>query len=266
MELAVDDTMAAIVRATALDLMRPLATPQSLQRVAELLHDDSSLVRAASVRLHQASSPQQRIETALLAIRDPVRAVRLEAARLLLGVSLTSLAAADQAAARHAIADYQDSLSARADYPETQMQIAGLAMTFRDFSAAQNAFHEALSMDPQLADAWITVARIQAALRRPDVALRTLEQAARANPENGQVSLQLGALYVQLRDPARAASTLEKALEQLGPSPGLLDLLAATQLQAGNWERARSHARKLVDKFPMHQPSPLVRQVLRMKR
>ena len=122
--------------------------------------------------------------TAMSMIDDPVRSVRNEAARLVIGTPLATLGQSERDAARRAVAAYQNSLFARADFQETQMQIAGLAMTIRNFRAAQSALREALSMDPQLADAWLTLARIQSALRRPAEAKATLETATRKVPGN----------------------------------------------------------------------------------
>ena len=59
--------------------------------------------------------------------------------------------------------DYRQSLQAKADFPETQMAIAGTALTFREFRAADRAFNEAVGMDPQLVGAWMMIARLRAA-------------------------------------------------------------------------------------------------------
>jgi len=177
---------------------------------------------------------------------------------------LDGLSKTERTAARNANAAYQQSLFSRADFPETQMQIAGLAMVLKDFRTAQKALQTAVKMDPQLANAWLTLARIQMALRQPVRAQKTLEQAAGKNPDNATVQFQLGTLYSSARNHDRAIAALEKSLNLAGASPALLDMLAVNHLASGNLEKARAHANELVRKYPVHRPSPLVRQLLQL--
>ena len=71
---------------------------------------------------------------------------------------------ADRPALAKALDELRETYAARADFPETQMAIGGLAMTNRDWPAAEAAFQQASTMDPQLAEAWLARARIRAAL------------------------------------------------------------------------------------------------------
>jgi len=199
-----------------------------LDKTAALFADDSALLRAAALRLFQAAPTARRLQAAAGLLDDPVRAVRLEAAKLLIGQPLGQLSPAQQEAARAALADYQRALFARADYPETQMQIAGVAMTLRNFDAAQGALQEALRMDPQLADAWLTLARIQAALGKRH----------------------------------EAVETLEKSLALAGPSPDRLEMLALETLYTGNHREAREYAERLRDTYPDRRLSPEIRRLL----
>jgi len=261
-DLARDKGQPAIVRASALELLRRSMTPDLVSRITPLLKSDESLVREATLGLLDNAPPPVRTELAAPLLRDPVKAVRLEAARLMIGIPLDGLSGSDKAAARREISAYQRSLFARADFPETQMQIAGLAMVLRDFRTAQKAFRTALTMDPQLVDAWLTLARIQAATRQPDQVRETLEQAAQILPENAAVLFQLGALYSSASDHIRAIAALEKSQKIAGASPVLLELLATNHLAIGNLDKARAYAGKLINKYPAHRPIPLVRQLL----
>ena len=263
-DLALDTLKPAIVRASALGLLRRSITPQLLARISALLTDKSDLVRSAALRLFQNASATLKATTAGALLNDPTRSVRLEAAQLLIGVPLDGLSKAERTAARNAIAAYKSSIFARADFPETQIQIAGLAMVLRDFRTAQKALQTAVRMDPQLADAWVMLARIQSALRQRDRARKTLEQAAQELPDNGSVLLELGSLYTQSRQHDRAIEALEKSRKLSGSSPALLDLLVANHLGLGNLDQARAYADELVRNYPERRPSSLVRQLLEM--
>jgi len=264
-ELALDEAKPAIVRASALALIRGGPVTLDLARsIAPLLRSEEALIREAVLRLFAAGPARLRVGLAGPLLADPALAVRLEAARLVAGVPLDALGEKQQIIAQSAIRDYQKSLFDRSDYPETQMQIAGLAMTLKRFDTAQQALRAALSMDPQLADAWLMLARIQTATRRPERARETLEQAAQRVPDNADVHFQLGIIYSTARDHARAIEALEKSLKLAGTTPALLDLLAVNHLAVGKVDKARNYAEELVKKFPGHRPGPLVRRLLQM--
>ncbi len=84
--------------------------------------------------------------------------------------------------ARAAIGEYQRSLAAKADFPETQLAIAGTALVFRNFRVADRAFSEAVKMDPQLVDAWAMIARLRAARGDVEGVTNALLDGLAANP------------------------------------------------------------------------------------
>jgi predicted CXXCH cytochrome family protein len=261
--LALDTAQPPIVRATALDLIGRSIEPALLESVVPLLKDDADLVRAAALRLIGQGPADLKIRSAASLFDDPVQAVRLEAARLAIAIPPGRLSKTDLPKARKVVTDYQRSLFSRADYPGTQMQIAGLAMALRNFDAAQSALGEALSMDPELPDAWLMLARIQSALQKPDEARRTLERAAKELPDNGQVLLQLGSHYSARREHGQAVQALEKTRKLSGATPELLELLAINYLALNDIEKARTHALELVRLYPLHQPDPILRRLLK---
>lgn len=264
-DTALDLNQAAVVRATALHVLYNAADEQLITQVVPLLKDESDLVRRSAVRLMDRMSVQVRINLVAPLLRDPIRAVRLEAARLIVAVPAEQLPETLRTDARKAVGEYQQSLLAQADFPETQMQIAGLAMVTRNFAAAQEALKTTLVMDPQFAQAWLTLVRIQSALGKHDEARKTLEQAAVALPDNGEVFLRLGAEYTRSRSNRRAIEALDKSLELSGVAPVLLELLVQNHMALNDVARARAYATQLMSVYPDHQPSPLVRQLLQLQ-
>ncbi len=154
----------AIVRATALQLQPPAVAsdPAFTERLAVLLSDDSALVRAAAVKVQRGLRTQQGVIRLATILADPNRSVRIEAAKALLGVPPGALPREYQVSLREAMGELQESMRAKADYPEGQLVIGGVALTLRDLPAATSAFRRAVEMDPQLVPAWLMLARIQA--------------------------------------------------------------------------------------------------------
>jgi cytochrome c-type biogenesis protein CcmH/NrfG len=127
-------------------------------------------------------------------LKDPLRAVRITAARELLGVPLSNLPPGDAAAVEQAMQEWRLALLAKADFPETQMMIAGTALVTRNWKAAEGAFREAVHLDPQLVEAWVMIVRILAALGDQPAARAALVDAMAANPADALLA-NLGAQF-----------------------------------------------------------------------
>jgi hypothetical protein len=181
--LASDPGAAGILRATALEMLAPIDDEAIADRAASLLGDGDPLVRTAAATLQRGLPPEVRAARLATALDDPLQAVRIAAAKALLG-SPTAAEPATAAAQTRAGDEWRASLYSRSDFPETHLQIAGAALTTRDWTFAVRAFREAVSLDPQLVEAWVMIARIEAALGDAAAARRTIGAALKANPDD----------------------------------------------------------------------------------
>ena len=183
----------------ALDLLRRYLTPEIADRTAGLLRDPDPLVRMAAIPLQRAAPANIRAIRLGPLLEDERKSVRIEAARAALELLAAGTSRALARSARRAVGEYQDSLAAKADFPETQMAIAGTALVFRKFGAADRAFSEAVKMDPQRVDAWAMIVRIRAA--RGDVAgaMNALRDGLAANPNDPNLTR----LAIELRRSGR---------------------------------------------------------------
>jgi cytochrome c-type biogenesis protein CcmH/NrfG len=111
-----------------------------------------------------------------------VRSVRHEAALGLVGADAEDLPADARQQLGRAMRELQQALLAKADFPETQLVLGGIALTLRNFEAAEGAFERAAAMDPQRVEAWDILARIRGARGDRDGAAETLRRALRHNP------------------------------------------------------------------------------------
>ena len=192
--IAEDPATSGIVRATALELAGFAADPAAVDRSAALLSDPDPLVRAAAAGSLGALPPADRLARLTPALTDPVRSVRVAAARALLDAQPMP-GTASGAALTAAMRDWQAALSTRMDFPETNLQIAGVGLTMRNWSLALDGFREAVALDPQLVDGWSMIVQILAALNRPPEAQAALAEALAANPGDPaltQLAAQLG--------------------------------------------------------------------------
>jgi hypothetical protein len=182
--LATDTAMPGIARATALWLLEQSGDPERAAQVADLLSNPDPLIRQAAVGAQRTAPAQDRVLRLIERLADPVRSVRQAAARELLSAPIARLPDAIAADLQAATGEWQASLANRLDFPETHLQLAGTALATRNLPAAEAAFREAVSLDPQRTDAWAMIVRIAAATRGPGAAAAALEEAFAVNPNN----------------------------------------------------------------------------------
>ena len=182
--LALDRSRPGIVRATALWLLEDANAPGELEKLSQLVSDPDPIVRAAAARAQKAAPPDVRFRVLSEALEDPVRTVRISAARALLGVPTDDLSSEQRNNFGAAMRDWSNALAGRLDFPETQLQLAGMALTMRAIPQALSAFEEVVRLDPQLSDAWIMIVRIKAATEGRTAALRALDKALEVLPDN----------------------------------------------------------------------------------
>lgn len=286
MDLALNTEQPAIVRATALDLLRGRVSGDSLKRIKPLQGDKNSIVRGAAAALADGAPRNDRVAHAIPFLRDKSRAVRLTAIPQVLDATRSDLRQDDLQAIASVMQEHQRALMANADFPETQMSIAGLALVLRNLPAAEKALRTAVAMDPQLGDAWLLLARVQMQARRPreakatlrsaiaklggsavlyqslgnvlavlrDVegAERALKDALRLAPNDANIFLDLAALYSRALRPDDAIDQLEQLLKATPDHPQALELLALNQLAAGKLVDARDTVRRLMTRYPSY--------------
>ncbi|MCZ6773731.1 MAG: tetratricopeptide repeat protein, partial [Proteobacteria bacterium] len=290
--LAGSDEFAGIVRATALDLLRPANASDVADAAAVHLGDSDAIVRAAAANLQRSATPEKRVARLARLLSDPKRSVRIEAARNLLGLPVEQYQPQAAASLKGAIREYQRSLSAKADFPESQLAIAGTALVLRNWPVAEQAFTEAVTLDPQLVDGWLMISRLQNQHGDATLALDTLQRSIVATPDNGVlrhalasqlsavgrfesairqldeavlllpddpiVLADLGVLKFHLNQYHDAVQTLERAQAAGARSPEILYALTMSLLAIDDRDSAKVLALKLELLYP---DSPLAEQI-----
>jgi len=183
-ELALDRAQPGIARATALWLLESASDAELAERLAPLLSDPDPVVRSAAVMPQRAAPLEERVLRLLEPLADPIRSVRMAAARELLGAPIARLPRARQADLDAAMGEWRAAMASRVDFPETHLQLAGVALTLRAFPQAEAAFRETVQLDPQRVEAWVMLVRLADATRGSDAALAELEEALAALPED----------------------------------------------------------------------------------
>ncbi len=193
--IANDPSQAGIVRATAAYLLQPFGSRQVADATAELLTDTDPLVRANAVTLQRQASPRDQVQRLEPLLSDPLRNVRISAAKEVLTIPPEAMTEEQRILAGQATAEWQGAISNRLDFPETHMVLGGMALTFRNAPAAERAFREVVTLDPQRVEAWPMLVQLAQINRGPQAAREVLQEGLQRIPNDPnlqELSRQLG--------------------------------------------------------------------------
>ena len=209
--LVIDSAKPAIARATALSLLSQYLSPVSIPAVQSALGDSDALVRLEAVRSLEPLSPQNRVRLAAALLTDPVRSVRIAAARLLAGTSPDLLQKGQKAALDGAIAELIASEMTSAERPENHMNLALLYVQMKRASDAETELQTALRLDPSFVPAMVNLADFYRAHNRDDEGQIWLEKAIAVSPNAAEPIHALGLLKIRQKQYQEALSLLAKA-------------------------------------------------------
>jgi tetratricopeptide (TPR) repeat protein len=162
---------------------------QIAARLQPALQDPDPMVRAAAIPVQRGAPETEQPGLLMDLLEDPVQLVRMAAAREFLNMNIVRMPERVTANLGQAMGEWQSTLQAKADFPETQLVLAGIGLTTRRMDVALSAFGEAVAMDPQMVQAWVMMIRIHTALGNMDAAIETADAAIAANPDNIDLSL-----------------------------------------------------------------------------
>jgi Flp pilus assembly protein TadD len=155
-----------IVRATALSLLAGYAPAPADSSSHSWVFDDSALVRrAASQSLSESNTEESAVALASL-LQDPVRAVRIETANVLVGGPPNILSGGLASAFDQATDEFIAAQELNADRPEALLSLAALFARQGKFDQAEAELKSALALDPSFAPAAVNLADLYRALNR----------------------------------------------------------------------------------------------------
>ena len=205
-----NDEYPGIARATALSLLRPPYTGEIVAEIRRNLTNSNSLIRSAALSALSNAAPELIAEWGVHMLADPVRSVRIEAARALspLQASLPSqfllnfrIANEERIAAQNAIAER----------PEAHMNLGNAHSEAGDAPQAEAEYLTALRLEPRAAAARVNVAELYTQLGRHDEAEQVLRDGIAMNADEAVLHHSLGLMLVRNSQQEAALEELETA-------------------------------------------------------
>jgi tetratricopeptide (TPR) repeat protein len=211
--IANDAGAAPIWRATAIEALGRVGGREALQTATTLIYDDDPLLRASTVRALEFLPLHQRFQLLMPLAGDEVTTVRMEVAASLAGVPLDQVPPEQAAQLKKLFDEYVAILSQHADMPGTHLQLGIFFVNRGETAAAERAYREAITLNPQLLSAYLNLADLLRAESRDAEARELLLQALAFAPGNGPTLHALGLLETRSGKPDKALDYLRRAAE-----------------------------------------------------
>ena len=282
--LAADVSQAAIVRATALELLRPFGQI-GLDAARSALTDTDPLVRTMAVGGLESLSPPSRFVSAQPLLEDPSRSVRIEAVRMLAEAwAVDNVAGEDGRPLIRAAREYLAAQAVSADMPATHLNLGVVHQRQDAPQEAETEYRTALALDPWFTPARFNLATLLNGQHRNGEAETILRDGLLFTPDEGELHYSLGLLFGEEGRFEEAADSLQRAailvparsrvrynlglvLQQIGRlaeseaalleartldsrDPDVLLALARLLMSQRRWAEARRFAAELVGLLP----------------
>ena len=282
--LASDSLYPVIVRSTALSLLSAYPAQETTRAYALALMDDEALIRWTAVDNLNISDPKRQTELLTAMLYDPVKAVRMEAARRISEIRGHRLDDDQTKAFQVSLTDYQNSMEYSADFAFGRYNLGNLYATLnrpdeaiQNYRAAikiDNLFYpakvnlamlynqmgknaetekllrEVLISHPEMYEAHYSLGLLLAEEKKYTEAANHLKQAARGMPARARIHYNLGLLLQQLNQDSDAEASLLKAKALEPDNLDYLYALADYYLKRKKFYKARNIANEMVARHP----------------
>jgi tetratricopeptide (TPR) repeat protein len=209
--LAGDSAQPAIARGTALALLRDPSQSAAASALATGLRDADPLVRLGALDLSERIDPRSRGVLVKPLLRDPLRAIRIEAARVLVDAPTEAWSPGDRRTFERGLAEYRASQLAHADQPTSHVNLATLASRSGDLAGARASYETALRVGPWFVPAYVNLADLERQEGREDEAEALLRRGLARAPGSPDLHHALGLSLVRQQRFDEALVELEQA-------------------------------------------------------
>lgn len=247
----------AIQRATLLAELPLYPSEQALKLATKDLSNPAPQVRESAVRAISAFlPPPERAPLLTPLLDDPVKAVRIVAARDLLSVARNGLGSA-QANWNAAIAEFEAVQKSLAERAESNLNLAMLYQASGRNDEVESLLRTALKRDPDFYPALVTLVQWLEANGRGQEAQTLLAQSLKEHPDNALLQHTQGLALVRAGQSAQAMPALRKAA-QLEPQNAQYGYVLAVALHdSGKVDEACEELERLLNVQPANRNARL---------
>jgi len=209
--LAGDTAQPPIVRASALARLAGDVRPDVIAEARKGLRDPDPNLRFAAAEAYAGTEPATMARDLAPLLDDPIRLVRMSAARTLAGPGEAALEPARRERFEAVLEEYVAGQRFNADRPEAHVNLGSLYLLRGDAAGAEAAYRKAQAIDPAFVPAWVNLADLQRAQADEEASRQTLLAGLKVVPGDATLRHALGLSYARTGDLQAAVEELEAA-------------------------------------------------------
>ena len=207
-------------------------------------------MRIAALGMIAGADPANRVLSGAPLLADPIRGVRIEAARLLADIPDTQIPQGKRAARATALQEYEHALALEADWPSGQVNLGNLRLRQGRADEAIAAFERAIALDKGFTGAYVNLADALRQLGRELDAEKVLRQGLAALPRDADLHHSLWLLLTRKGDKMAALNEFVEAAK-LAPNNARYAYVHAIAVDsAGKREQALTLLRSANKRHP----------------
>ncbi|MEA3546865.1 MAG: tetratricopeptide repeat protein [Thermodesulfobacteriota bacterium] len=210
--LIVTDNLAPIlVRATALSLLGRYQGDVVIEIFRQALENEESIIRRTALSSLPGMSSEERIKMAGPLLNDPIKGVRIEAARALTHIPADQLAKRWRKPFDKALEEFRQIALYSADFAASRLNLGALASFQGQLDKAEEHFKKAVAIDRDFYTARTNLAVLYSRQGKNDLAEEQLRKALAGGAKLYDVHYSLGLLLSEQKQYEEAAKHLKKA-------------------------------------------------------
>lgn len=202
-----------ITKATLTTYLGNYPSKQTYITTLQMLRDTHPMVRCSALIALEAFPPRLRLKETFKMLYDPIKIVRIEAVRGLLSIPMGSLDEKRKKIYEKVLLEYQQTLDFTSERPETQLSIARLYESQGDLDKAEQAYQEALRLQPRFVPAYINYSHFLQRQGKEQASKQILEKGIEIVPNIAILHHTLGLWFIRAKEPKKAQYLLQKAMQ-----------------------------------------------------
>ena len=238
--LARDPLYPAIVRATALSLLRGYPGDSTSAALRLALQDEDALIRYTAAEAATASSQQELVDLLAPLLFDATRAVRGMAASRLAGQPPGLFKPYQAEALDEVVAEYVSSMEYSLDFAFAGHNLGNLYVALGDQALAESYYRSATEIDDEFLPAKMNLAVLLNAQGRNAEAEQLVREVLEVDPEFGEAVYSLALLSAEAGRVEEAADLLRRATELMPDRSRVFFNLALAEQQLGRLDEAET--------------------------
>jgi tetratricopeptide (TPR) repeat protein len=239
-----------IARASAMSGITPYLNQSNIDVLQKGLQDKDAMVRMASVSALEGLSQSMLAKLAFPLLDDPIRSVRIEAARVLAPVSVGKLQGELLTVYNRAAREYINSQLVNAERPEAQLNLGNYYAAKGKIDKAIAAYKKSISLEDVFVPAYINLADLYRAQGDDSVADSLLKNAIEIAPKNADANYALGLLKIRQKKNSEAIKLLQRAAEFDKSNAHYVYVYAIALDSTGQMDAAIEALQDANEKFP----------------